>query len=279
MAGQWDDSRYVKDQYATDEGLRIRIDTHRHYGTGPKEDIFDRITDLMAARVRPRAVLDLGAGTGNWYRAIRRRLGDEVHYTAIDQSAGMVERLGKVVQGDANARVQAADILDLPWDAPRFDWVGAHFMLYHVSDIPRALESAWALVRPGGILAAATNGVPSYRELFDLARRAAAYVGAHVERDEVVSRFHLDNGATFFPASPERVVWQGGFRFPSPEPALRYLASGPMRAHLGGMAEDPDRVEKALAWVGQEIDRIVAEQGAFTVHSEAGVFVLQKPEL
>jgi hypothetical protein len=42
------DPQYIAQQYSTDEALRIQIETHRQYGRGPKDDIFVRMTRVMA---------------------------------------------------------------------------------------------------------------------------------------------------------------------------------------------------------------------------------------
>ena len=49
-------------------------------------------------------------------------------------------------------------VQDLPVPEESFDWVGAHYMLYHVADISRALQEVWRGLKPGGILLAAANG-------------------------------------------------------------------------------------------------------------------------
>ncbi len=88
-------------------------------------------------------------------------------------------------------------------------------------------------------------------------------------------RFNLDNGASFFPREPERIVWEGGFRFDASEPALRYLASGPIRHHLG-LGADEGQVKTALTLIKGRIDKIIRREGSFTVHSQSGLFLLEK---
>lgn len=40
-------------------------------------------------------ILDIGAGTGNWYRSIRALAGAQPYYSGLDQSPGMVDALAK----------------------------------------------------------------------------------------------------------------------------------------------------------------------------------------
>ena len=268
---------YVGQQYRTDEALTIRIETHRRYGFGPSGDIFSRITRVMAERRLPLTVLDAGAGTGNWYRAIREDLNGEVMYAAADQSSGMVDVLLRATHGDHRAEVRRAAANSLPWEENVFDWVGAHFMLYHVPDISGAIQEALRVAKPGAVVAAATNAAKPYRELWDLGEWAARELHVSGRDPDDCVRFNLETGAAFFPTPPECVVWAGGFRFDAPEPALAYMASGPIRHHLGDAASDEGVVRTALRLIGERIGAIIASDGVFTVHSESGLFLVRKP--
>jgi ubiquinone/menaquinone biosynthesis C-methylase UbiE len=68
-----------------------------------------------------------------------------------------------------DARV--GDIQALPFADGEFDAVVANFMLYHVPDVQRGLAEVARVLRPGGRLVAATNGVRQLGELWDLVGR------------------------------------------------------------------------------------------------------------
>ncbi len=264
------DPKYVLPQYKTDQGLKARIETHKRYGIGSSGG-FDGMTQMLAERVAPQTILDMGAGTGNWYRSIRQVLGPKVYYVGLDQSPGMVERLMEMTTQDSNAEIRQGDAQSLDFGDNRFDWVGAHYMLYHVPDIGRAVKEAWRVLKPGGLLAAATNAKKPYQELWDIGEQVARELGLEGDSPGHWMRFHLDNGDTFFPKGAEVVRWDSGFRFRKAEPAVDYMASGPISIHLGSQAGRPDLVKRALNLFGQHVDAIIEDSGVFEVHSQSGV--------
>ncbi|NMP21879.1 class I SAM-dependent methyltransferase [Sulfobacillus harzensis] len=271
------DSRYVASQYATEEKLQIRIDTHRHYGIGQGGDIFDRVTQAMTqVQAHPERILDVGPGTGTWYRAMRGALGPLPFYTGMDQSEGMIASLRQMLIGDSRSKAMVGDAQTLPWPDGTFAWVGLHFMLYHVPDIARALSEAYRVLQPGGVLTACTNGREPYRELWELGDQVAHELGLPGAAPLMSDRFNLSNGAAFFPDPPRVYSFVGGFRFPQAEPAVRYMASGPIRSHLGEAADDPDMTVRALNRLADLIQERIAQDGVFEVHSSSGFFLLEK---
>ncbi len=267
-------------QYGTDERLQVRIDTHRHYGVGDR-DIFAVITaSLLERGPVPTAVLDVGAGTGAWYRAIRRIIPASPEYVGLDRSAGILDRLRQETANDQHAHVLLGDAERLPFEDHRFDWVGCHFVLYHVPDIRQALSQAWRVLRPGGLLACATNGAYAYREFIDIGEEVRRALGLGPTALASVShRFSLENGAEFFPEVPERIRRSGGFLFPSAEPAVRYLDSGPLRHHLGDAGQDEALYARALDLARDAIAARIRANGPFRVHSDGGFFVARKNPL
>ncbi len=146
---------------------------HRTYGTGSREVIFGPITRAMrAVAPRPEAVLDVGSGTGNWCRAIRRELGPDAWHTGLDESPGMVSALTRTLNGDARAQALAGDAEALPFADGAFQWVGMHMMLNHVPHI----AEGWRVLQSGGVLTAANNAPKPYRELWDLGNAVARVV-------------------------------------------------------------------------------------------------------
>lgn len=267
------DAGYLARQYESDAALQIRIETHRLYGVS-QMDVFDEVCRIALLRApNPSAVLDIGAGNGNWYRAIRRNLPPKVRYQAVDQSAGMVERLTALFAEDPAAQAHVGDAQALEFSAESFDWVGAHYMLYHVPDIGQAVGEAWRVVKPGGILLAATNGCDQYRELAEIRDLVCRRLGVTPPPGHA-ARFDLDTGPRYFPAPPEVIRWPSGFVFERPEPALRYMASG----HFFGSLEGDREVRQAALELARDaIEGQIRREGRFVVHSETGILWLRKP--
>jgi len=272
------DPIFLRTAYGIVDPLQVRITTHQRYGLG-QGDIFRSLTRHLATVHPPQSVLDVGAGIGNWYAAVRQELGPLVHYTGLDQSPAMVSTLAERMQDDSAAVAVSGDAAALPWPDAHFDWVGLHFMLYHVPDIAGALSEADRVLKPGGILSAATNGPLQYRELMALHRQAVAELGLPTVPDAGPLRFSLSNGRHFFP--PDRTVQAevhtGGFRFPAADPAAAYYDSGFYRVGL-----DPEvaraHKEQLVERLRQHVADIIRRDGAFTVVSESGYFWYQKPE-
>jgi len=111
----------------------------------------------------PRRVLEVGCGRGEF---AERLAGAGIGVVAVDQSARMVE-LTRARGVDA----RLGDVQALPFADGEFDAAVANFVLYHVRDIHRALAELARVLRPGGTLVAATNGVRQLAELWELVGR------------------------------------------------------------------------------------------------------------
>ncbi len=273
---RFDDAEFLRRAYGDDSGLSVRMETHRRYAID-HQNLFETITEEAARRVVPQRVLDVGAGVGAWYQALRGRLGPDPSYVGLDRSEGMVARLREVCRGDARAEAVVGDAQALPWPDEEFDWVGLHFMLYHVPDIRLALSEAWRVLRQGGLLLAATTAERPYRELYDLVVQgleSLGYRGARIENPGV--RFSLEHGHVFFPERPTTLVRPAGLRFDAVEPVLRFLASGPLDAALEQNGAPMSLREDLLRFVGLRVSEEIQKSGGFVASSESGFFALRK---
>ena len=169
-----DDSEYVAAEYADDAGLAGRVALWRaRTGPQPQDVALQRIRDLA-----PTTVLEVGCGQGAFAQALVDA-GSDV--TATDRSARMV-----ALTAARGVRAEQADVQHLPYDDGAFDLVVANYMLYHVSDLGRALTEIVRVLRPGGALVAVTNSRRKLREMWDL-------VG--LERDgDAEEGFNTENG-------------------------------------------------------------------------------------
>ncbi|MGH3399648.1 MAG: class I SAM-dependent methyltransferase [Streptosporangiaceae bacterium] len=116
----------------------------------------ERVRELAAAGP-VRRILDLGSGTGTGALALARRFpGAEV--IAVDQSAGMLARLRSKAVGSGLAdRVKTVEAdLDGAWPAIEAAYlVWSSMAMHHLADPGRGLAEIFAVLRPGGLLAAA----------------------------------------------------------------------------------------------------------------------------
>jgi SAM-dependent methyltransferase len=213
-------------QYATDENLRIRIETHRLHTVGPSlEPAIDNALNLNPDE----SLLDIGTGPGDFPICLRKT-GHRGRLVGVDNSLGMV---AKAKSADTDIEFFHADARSLPFPDVSFDVVTARHMLYHVPDIPRALCEAHRVLRPGGRFLAVTNISNNFAEYRQALHEAADTLKgriADVLRITVPasSLFNELNGPPMIHAvfgNVKTSLVEAALKFESPEPALRYFDS------------------------------------------------------
>jgi SAM-dependent methyltransferase len=109
-------------------------------------------------------VVDLGAGSGTGSLALARSLpGSRI--TAVDVSPEMLAHLRARLDADLTERIQTVEAdLDQPWpDLGPVDVIWAAASMHHMADPAQALASAFAALRPGGLLVIAElEGFPRF---------------------------------------------------------------------------------------------------------------------
>lgn len=206
---------------------------------------------------RPR-VVDLGAGSGTGSLALARDLpGSDI--TALDVDPEMLahlrDRASAAGLGDRISTVEAD--LDQPWpDLGPTDVVWAASSMHHMADPGRALASAYAALRPGGLLVIAE--LDSFPLFLAGTPDEAVEQRGHAElarlRHEAGMHMHENWGdrvtqAGFSAVSERR--FDIDLRPPLPPAAARYaeVSLSLMRHRLEGLlpAADLAALEKAVA--------------------------------
>jgi demethylmenaquinone methyltransferase/2-methoxy-6-polyprenyl-1,4-benzoquinol methylase len=112
------------------------------------QDVFWRRKMMVKINFPPHAVvLDLGAGTGDLSREVRR-LAKGASITAADFTLGMLEA-GKDWQSIQRCN---ADAMCLPFAADRFDVVVSGFLVRNVENVEQTLAEMVRVLKPGGHL-------------------------------------------------------------------------------------------------------------------------------
>ena len=112
------------------------------------QDVFWRRKMMVKINFPPRAVvLDLGAGTGDLSREVRR-LTESASITAADFTLGMLEA-GKEWQSIQRCN---ADAMRLPFENNRFDVVVSGFLVRNVENVEQTLAEMVRVLKPGGQL-------------------------------------------------------------------------------------------------------------------------------
>jgi SAM-dependent methyltransferase len=236
-----DDQELVRAEYATEAGLRAR----RSYydGADAAADAVDAVFTAVA-ETRPRRLLEVGCGWGEFAARVRDELGAEV--VAVDLSPRMVE----LARGrELDARV--ADVQALPFGDGQFDCVAALWMLYHVPELDRGLGEIARVLRPVGRLVAATSSHEHLVELWSLVGR---------DRGSEPERFFAETGEAPLRrhfAHVERRDVRGEVVFPNADAVRGYIRASVAHKHLA--------------------DRVPAFQGSLRATCANAVFVAEKP--
>lgn len=108
------------------------------------EDLVERIV----AR-KPKAVLELAAGTGVLTRKLASALTDSVSIVATDLNPGMLQ-VAQSIGTSRNVEWRIANAMDLPFADATFDLVVCQFGAMFFPDKAKAFAEARRVLRPGG---------------------------------------------------------------------------------------------------------------------------------
>ncbi len=264
------DPKAVRRQYASDVYLRIRQETHEQY-TVPKVNFPEWVLNRLKWR-GDEQVLDVGAGAGAYYECLRE-LWPDISYYALDQSPGIL-RLHP-----AHGEAVIADAQYLPYRDQTFDVVMANHMLYHVPDIEQAILEARRVLKPRGVLVAATNSIQSMPEIHALFRRGMLLLstpGKVYSQPPLPAQtsFALENGtrilARYFYAVvrydlPSMLV------FPSVEPVMAYLES--TRSIREPQLPESILWDDLMLVMREQVSRVISHFGELTVNKVSGVLI------
>lgn len=119
----------------------------RGYLGNGRLEFYDRVA-LRCAELRPRSVIDIGAGTGHLLAALARRVSDPCTFTGVDQTSAGIRRAQALLP---QARWIRADLYELDLDE-RFDLVVCTEVLEHLPDPAGAISILRRLCMPDGHL-------------------------------------------------------------------------------------------------------------------------------
>jgi SAM-dependent methyltransferase len=266
----------VRRHYATDENLRIRIETHDKY-TVPDRSFADWVLDRITLKGNER-ILDIGSGPGLYYRKLQKRWENlpDISYIGMDLVPLMLENHPAK---DGRGALGVGNVERLPFANNSFDMVMANHMLYHVNDIHKAVKEMRRILKPEGSLVIATNSVNTMPELQVLMRRAIVLLtrggAAQVRAPELPSdRFALENGTRLLSQYFYAVVRHdlpSALVFPEVEPAMAYLES---TRDLREKSLPPDVVwDDVMMIMRQQINQLVKHLGELVINKATGVLI------
>jgi 2-polyprenyl-3-methyl-5-hydroxy-6-metoxy-1,4-benzoquinol methylase len=261
----------VKRQYATNDNLRIRHETHDKY-TVPKKDFVEWAIKCVQWRGDEK-VLDAGCGPGLYYPRFGELL-PGVQYYGMDLSAGMLNE-----HPAERGRLTLSDVTHLPYSDGFFDVVMANHMLYHVEEVEDAVKELRRVLKPGGVMMVATNSMQTMPELQVLMRRAIVLLtrqgAAQVRAPSLPSdHFALENGTRILARHFFAVVrydLPGALVFPDVEPAIAYLES---TRDLRESQLPTDVIwDDVMMIMRQQINQLIKHLGELVINKQVGLLL------
>ena len=174
----------VKKQYDNSNRLDTRISIHQKYSTnklGFGNWIYNNYD--LSSKI---CILELGCGTGEMWKGKIDNLPSNSKLYLTDYSEGMVTKAKELLGKKDNVFYNVVNIENIPYDDLCFDRVIANMMLYHVSNIPKALSEVRRVLKDEGYFYCATYGenriVDSIADMLNL----------NIEEDKKI--FTLQNG-------------------------------------------------------------------------------------
>lgn len=218
-------------------------------------------------------ILELGCGDAALWSRNLDRIPPSWSITLTDLSPGMLEAARTNVNDRSGRFVfLTADAQSIPFHDGEFDVIIANHMLYHVLDIEKALSECHRVLKNNGVLYTSTMSKKHLQEMEQLAR---TFDPAMRVLDDVMERFHLDNGngilSSFF-SDIEVFRYEDDMNVNEAEPLIRYMVSTPMNAkdYLAG-----GKLEAFKAYV---TDKIREGNGSIRITMDSGFFLSRKKE-
>ncbi|MGF1471165.1 MAG: class I SAM-dependent methyltransferase [Rubrobacteraceae bacterium] len=261
----------MKIQYRDASNLNIRAALHERFSTNPyswSRWVFDQF-DLPDEA----CILEIGCGDGKLWRENLGRLPEGWTVVLTDASPGMVRESEQNL--DAHMfDFRTADAQKLPFEDRSFDAVVANHMLYHVPDRPRAFSEITRVLKPGGILYAATNGESGMRELHWM---LSVLAPTHLpeEGSEVLRAFSLESGLDQLTpnfAEVSLVRYEDKLAVTEAEPLIDYVVSTIAIREI--MEQLPEgEFQTRVFGLRDVLERELSLNGAIRMTKDTGIFV------
>ncbi len=261
--------KYPLSLSAAVDNPRIRKETYERYGV-PKIDFPRWVLNRNKWR-GDETVLDVGSGAGDYYLLLRE-LYPDVRYFGMDIAPAAL------ALHPAQNELSRADAGSLPYADASFDVVMANHMLFHVADVTATLREFRRVLKPDGLLIAATNSVQTLPELQALLRRAIVLLGVSAKGQMPPPLPHhlfaLENGTRqlarhFF--AVVRYDLPSTLVFPSIEPVMTFLDS--TRDLRESQLPPEISWDDLMLVMREQISVLIGHFGELTVNKISGVLI------
>ncbi|MDA1360115.1 class I SAM-dependent methyltransferase [Glycomyces luteolus] len=259
-SGQTTDERFQQvGNYRSGDGLAARQGIFAY-----KTPAYD-LPGVVSANLtgEPKRVLDVGCGNGRYTARLREAFpGAEV--IGVDLASGILESVAEPTV--------VADVADLPFEDGSADVVLAMHMLYHVPDIPAALDELQRVLAPGGVLFVSTNASDDKAEYVPIWQDAAkAVLGAEVRLtlSALLERFSLETAQSMLAERFDRVVLHdlpGVIELPEPGPLVAAF-----RSEEDFIGLPPEDFERLMGEIERRLGEHFEQQDVLRITSHGGI--------
>jgi SAM-dependent methyltransferase len=264
------DREYLRnEQYRDGRNLRSRISLHEQYSANPTPWhawVFDQF-DLPSTAT----ILEVGCGPGLLWFENLARVPEGWRVSLSDLSPGMVAEARLCLGNAGNFAYLSFDINRPPLPPASFDAIIANHMLYHVPDVGRALAAIHGLLKPGGVLYAATNGRTHLQEMASFvsqARGDSDPEGGNLFQRSMAS-FTLQSGGQQLLdhfAAVELRTYPDSLEIDDVEAIIRYVESSAVFILPAA----------GLAKLRELLQEEIEAHGVVTIAKESGLFIARK---
>lgn len=263
-------NRELVEQYQNGTNINARIRLHHLYSQNPKSWfswIYDQIEEVSMENV-----LEIGCGTGQFWKENIERIPEKANIFLTDISAGMLEDSRKnLCLGEEEKRFSfgIADACEIPAPDNSFDLVIANFVLFYINDMNKALSEIRRVLKQDGIFVCATYGAGHMAEIEDLVQAYQPKI--HLSEIKLYDIFGLENGKNIlspFFQTIEKREYKDSLVVTKVSPLLDYIMSchGNQREYL---------VKEYHRFV-DFVEKKMKQKGKIEITKQAGIF-LAKP--
>ncbi|MBE5818731.1 MAG: class I SAM-dependent methyltransferase [Clostridiales bacterium] len=153
------------EQYKTATNLNIRISIHQKYSVN-KQGISNWIVSHYDFKPNSH-VLELGCGTGAMWKDNPQLIAQCNELVLTDISEGMLKETKVLLEQYNNICYKVVDAINIPYEDKTFDYIIANMMLYHTSNLNKALSEISRVLKADGVFSCVTygeNGIMPYLE-------------------------------------------------------------------------------------------------------------------
>jgi ubiquinone/menaquinone biosynthesis C-methylase UbiE len=263
----------LTEQYKDASNLEARMALHDRFSTN-KTDwqrwVFDHLLTLGPIS----QILEVGCGPAKLWLHNQERIPRDWHITLVDFSQGMVDQAKVNLESVAgHFEFKQADVQALPFGDHSFDVVIANHMLYHVPDLAKGLAELGRVLKPKGILLAATNGKDHMRELTELIQRffpGASNQAIHIEG------FNLENGQALLQSYFITAFWEkfaSDLSVTEVEPIVAYVLSSNTLSGLVPSGETAATMQNSIQAMRTYLAAELAAKGTIHITKATGLFI------